>query len=231
MDNFVKTGADNKTHMFFWLVIPVLLIIGVIGIELTFSGANLRMMYTEGGIVEILQFLFIGLAVLWAAKRFFDVQGRFLKAWVFLLMVGSFYIAGEEVSWGQWFFYWDTPDFWMGINDQSETNLHNTSSWLDQKPRLLLFAGMIVGGLIIPAMRRWKPSRLPTRFAAIYPENHMVIPALGVLVPYLVQEIAEHFFDIRLFERVSEVQELYMYYFILLYIVDLRKLKKAQDSV
>ena len=230
MDNFVKTGADNKTHPFLWLVIPVLLILFVTAMEISQPVEMLQVMYTEGGIFEILQFIFIATAFFIAAIRFFQMRDHFLKIWVFLLAAGSFYIAGEEVSWGQWFFYWDTPGFWQGINDQGETNLHNTSSWLDQKPRLL-FIGMVVGGLIIPALRRWKPVVLPARFSAIYPENHMAITALGVLVPYLLQEVAEHGFNAHIFLRVSEVQEMYMYYFILLYVFDLRKLKNRQESL
>src|SRR3546814_4167282 len=54
-------------------------------------------------------------------------------------------MAGEEASWGQHYAGWLTPDNWQALNDQGETNLHNTSSWLDQKPRTLLEIGVIVG--------------------------------------------------------------------------------------
>jgi hypothetical protein len=64
-----------------------------------------------------------------------------------MVTLGTFYMAGEEVSWGQWFFMWDTPDTFLEINDQHETNLHNVSSWMDQKPRLLLELWALFGAI------------------------------------------------------------------------------------
>ncbi|OOZ35386.1 hypothetical protein [Solemya velesiana gill symbiont] len=63
------------------------------------------------------------------------------------------YFAGEEVSWGQWYFLWDTPEVFQEINDQNETNLHNTSSWLDQKPRFVVELFIFISGFIWPILR------------------------------------------------------------------------------
>lgn len=41
------------------------------------------------------------------------------------LACACFFVAGEEVSWGQWIFHWDTPDALAEANLQGETNLHN----------------------------------------------------------------------------------------------------------
>lgn len=38
---------------------------------------------------------------------------------------GCFFIMGEEISWGQRIFGWDTPQSWAAINYQQETTLHN----------------------------------------------------------------------------------------------------------
>lgn len=69
------------------------------------------------------------------------------QVWVAMMTLGAFYMAGEEVSWGQWIFYWDTPEAFTAINDQNETNLHNTSSLFDQKPRLLLELWVLTGAI------------------------------------------------------------------------------------
>jgi hypothetical protein len=42
------------------------------------------------------------------------------------------------MSWGQHFFKWDTPSLFSEINDQNETNIHNTSNLFNQLPRNLL---------------------------------------------------------------------------------------------
>ena len=72
--------------------------------------------------------------------------------------------GGGGDSWGQHFLGWESSEFWQDINDQSETNLHNTSSWLDQKPRLILEIGVMVGGIVIPLLIKFKKGLLPARF-------------------------------------------------------------------
>lgn len=224
-----KVGiTTGKVSPALWLGVPLFLIAMVVFIEQTVDGSDLDHMFSEGGPVEDLQFYFMVASTLLAGLLAFQAKDPLTKVWALLLCAGSFYIAGEEVSWGQHIFDWATPGFWSGVNDQNETNLHNTSAWFDQKPRLILFIGMIVGGLVFPALRRWKPSALPTKFAAFYPTDYMVVTALGVTLPYFIQEIYEHLLGSNLFTRVSEVQELYMYYFILLYIYTLRKLQNPQ---
>jgi len=49
------------------------------------------------------------------------------KVALFFLGVGVFYIvcAGEEISWGQRIFNWETPEKFAEANSQGETNLHN----------------------------------------------------------------------------------------------------------
>ena len=46
---------------------------------------------------------------------------------LYILGVGLFYIvcAGEEISWGQRVFGWETSEAFAAINEQQETNLHN----------------------------------------------------------------------------------------------------------
>lgn len=220
------SGYSSTIHPFFWLVIPVLLIIGQIGIELFLPYQYMVPIHSEGGVHETLQSIVLMLALLLAVATLFRIdwkRQKFLGGVFLLAAICCFYVSGEEISWGQQILNWHTPEYWARINDQNETNLHNTSAWLDQKPRLLLFIGIVMAGLVIPALRRWAPARLPEKFKALYPSDTLAVTALGVLLPYTAQEIAEHFFDSRLFERVSEVQELYMYYFVLLYLVDLRK--------
>lgn len=49
------------------------------------------------------------------------------KVALYFLGLGFFYIvcAGEEVSWGQRVFGWETPESFAEANEQGETNLHN----------------------------------------------------------------------------------------------------------
>ena len=220
----------NTLSPVLWLYIPVGFLIIQIILELTVPREMLSAMLSEGGIHEDLQFYLAVAACVIALKTSFDVKTLFLKGWFLCAALGCFYIAGEEVSWGQHIFDWATPEFWVAVNDQSETNLHNTSAWLDQKPRLLLFIGIVVAGLIIPALRRWSPDKLPRKFEILYPSSLLAVTALGVTIPHLFQKLLEAF-GLSFFERVSEVQELYIYYFILLYVLDFRKRVFSQDKI
>src|SRR5690606_13691057 len=96
----------------------------------------------------------VALSLLFRARR------PALVAWLALAALGCFYVAGEEISWGQHFLQWSTPEYWSALNDQQETNLHNVSSWLDQKPRALLEAGVVLGGIVAPALRALRPGLL-----------------------------------------------------------------------
>ncbi len=106
---------------------------------------------SELGIVELATpaVLLVAIAAGGAALRY---RGRFpgawLNLWVPLVTLACFYFAGEELSWGQHLFGWATPEYWNTINDQGETNLHNISSWFDQKPRMLLELFVLYGGIV-----------------------------------------------------------------------------------
>lgn len=205
---------------FFFLLLPVLFLFWQLAFERSHSGAELAALMSENGPIELMQWVVITLAFLGCLVTLPKIrvkQQPWLFAWVGIAALACLYISGEEVSWGQHFLNWDTPSYWAVVNDQQETNLHNTSSWLDQKPRLILMVGIILGGIIFPLLQKFKPGLLPRQFAVLYPSMLFMPIALLVIGPYAIDKVVD------IFARVSEVQELYMYYFILLYILVLRR--------
>ena len=105
----------------------------------------------EDSLIENLTAAFYALAgalLVWAG-----ILGKRARSkGVLTVLLGLFllFVAGEEISWGQSVFYWQTPDFFQEINRQQETNLHNISSWFNEKPRALVELWMVTAGLIIP---------------------------------------------------------------------------------
>ena len=153
-----------------------------------------------------------------------EVRGdRLVFIWILLGLLGSIYMAGEEASWGQHYAGWLTPEGWQAVNDQGETNLHNTSAWLDQKPRTLLEIGVIVGGIIIPLLALKRPAIRRGRFA-------IFLPALVCLPTAVICEVGKIWerlhslglWDWVIFYQASEVQELYLSLFILFYLIVFR---------
>lgn len=114
-----------------------------------FFAAHLRpvcaLYFKEGFYEQLTVFIFI-LAAVWlvvCARRSRSIYGRSENLWwrrvplfYCLLAVFCFVVAMEEISWGQTFFRWSTPDLFVfvgggpnphdaGYNVQNETNVHN----------------------------------------------------------------------------------------------------------
>jgi hypothetical protein len=103
----------------------------------------------ENGPVELLTFLLLilgGLRGLSLAARARRLRlGRATVAFYGAFAVGLLVVGMEEIAWGQWFFHWETPRFWLEHNRQGETTLHNT---LTQGRTEVFRIAFAAGGLI-----------------------------------------------------------------------------------
>ena len=149
-----------------------------------------KYVYSELGIIENLTFVFLCVAIitcfvfLTSKKKYNFLSFRY---WIILFLLGTIYYAGEEISWGQHYFGWATPESWKDVNDQQETNLHNTAAIFDQIPRTLLSIAALIGGVLIPIYRRFK-NHIPNEqsfFDWLFP-TYVCIPAalLSMLVSW-----------------------------------------------
>ena len=114
--------------------------------------------------------------------------------WLMLLAaLAALYFAGEEASWGQTYIGWETPETFVELNRQQETNLHNLEllkygPWVDllddvvsNIPRQMMLMFTIVGGIILPVVLRRRLSRPGAREGFWYwmvPTTHLVLPSL-----------------------------------------------------
>ena len=110
----------------------------------------------EDGLGEWATFLAVialvpmGLAI---ARRLWRLNER---SWALLFVVaaiGAFFIAGEEISWGQRVFGFATPGDLAEVNRQGETNVHNIGSVLSFL-NLAMFIVAVVAGMM-PFIWRW----------------------------------------------------------------------------
>jgi hypothetical protein len=225
-------GMKFAPHMFWWLVLPLVFYVVQIAVEIALDHRTLLIMHSEGGPHESLQFFLLIWAFVMAVLGLCTKAARhdkFMTGFLLLAAFCCFYVGGEEVSWGQHIIGWNTPDFWLTVNDQQETNLHNTSSWFDQKPRLLLEIAVMVGGIAIPLTKRFKPSILPPVFKDIYPPSYLFVIALIALTLKVSDWIGEAMGYVA-YERVSEVIEVYLYWFIALYLAYIYKKLRAESK-
>lgn len=210
---------DKKISAVWWFVIPALFLIACLGMQFFMDKTMLDGILEESGPFEILQTLIVGAAFLVSLTlipKALKTKKRFLLVWTMLAAIGTFYITGEEISWGQHIFEWKTPSEWMQVNDHFETNLHNTSSWFDQKPRTILEIGMLIGAIIIPLAEKRKPIKLVDKYNTILPPTYLAMTAVVLWVLKLLRDVSG-WIDIGGLVRISEMNEVCIYYFMLLY--------------
>lgn len=146
---FGKKHTDLPFGLYLWT--PLLIVAAPYALRWAFGDAV--WLSGEQGVFEILTFLLLVAAVYFIVRaRAAAVALRiaYLPAWLVALLLGTVYFAGEEISWGQHLFFWETPEAWQDVNDQGETNLHNVHALFDQLPRTLMTLAALVGGVIAP---------------------------------------------------------------------------------
>ena len=217
---------------------PIIASLAIIAI-VPFPGV-FRWVIEEDRLVEWLQFvLILSASLLFAAlsARLIRTGPHGLALPYVLLTLGAFFIAGEEISWGQRIFGWRTPEELRAINAQQEISLHNIY-WLH---RWFIYAVMLGGmygaimpliGLALPA--DWRSSML----------GHLLIPPL-CLVPaffmpfgYRLTRIVvpfERYYPrgdiIYVIVEFSELTELCLYFGLLVFAwLNLRRLRQEPRS-
>lgn len=158
-----RNATDRAATAIAWLLTAALLPLLIIGIGWPDLYARLSHKdHTEHtGLIEHLTVIVLVpgiLAALHALVRFYRrFPSRMHWGWVAVWTLACIYFAGEECSWGQWYFGFETPEVLEEINKQQEFNLHNTSSWLNEKPRAAVEIFVVTAGLILPVLARLGP--------------------------------------------------------------------------
>jgi len=192
-----------------------------------------RLVTAEDSLLEWPQFLSIFSASVifgWLSIQFVR-QGRQGVGLVYLLLaLGTFFVAGEEISWGQRIFGWSTPDTLDAINHQGETNVHNIR-WVQTALGYVLLLGAAYGTIApIAGTRLWgRPARPALSF--------LFIPPLCAVAAFLMP------FGYRLFRvliwpgtdfmvvKFGEAPELCLYFGLLVFAwANLRRLRVTRQE-
>jgi hypothetical protein len=217
------TSDPGWGEAWWWLGIPILIGVFTIGSYQIDPDWYMRIVIPEGyGVLEVSHFIMPLFGMLIAGVLLFlpFVRERPLTFAVALLgALSCLYIAGEEMSWGQHFFHWDTPAYWAQLNRQDETNLHNTYDIFEKTPRLILQVGIFVGGLLVPLAAVFSPWVRANRFSLFLPAAALVPTALGVVFFLIVDKLQQTGSFPHLLQRPAETVETYLYFFILAYLL------------
>ncbi len=109
-----------------------------------------RLFFSEDWTYEYLTAIFYigaGVMLLWT---FFKVPlSKRYKLFVIAFAILFFFVAMEEISWGQRIFGIETPEAIGEINEQDEINIHNLNTDLFH---VLLWGGSLLLGVVLPLM-------------------------------------------------------------------------------
>ena len=227
------------------------------------SGIN-PVVWNENGIVENLQIFFLIIAIInsfiFLKKISIYRTSRFIVFFIYVYFIGLLYFFFEEISWGQHFFNWETPDIFDNLNKQKETNFHNISNLFNELPRSLLLLWCSLSFIFVKKLYQYKNLKL-----FIFPNDNLkkisfiiliiVIPDLILkkfnlyveyphpnstgciencfFYPYPI-EFIQNFEVFALitfnFVKLSEFQELLFTYYILIHSFYVKKLKLTKNS-
>ncbi len=146
-----QTTVDRQFH--FKLLVPYLLSIAFSYACMLVPEEEIRkILLWEDGVVETGGAICLFLAAVFFLILFFRSEGDegwlcfgTRKNWFYLGMAFLFFFgAGEEISWGQHYLKYATPEFWQSHNVQAEFNVHN----------LIYFNQREFSGEIKPAWQR-----------------------------------------------------------------------------
>jgi hypothetical protein len=153
-------GVSSRTVTAIVVVPFLLLAAAIIGLVIPATRRATSMLLSENRPVELLTFLFGGLAGLYGlvlAARIRRTEHPLVVLFYAVFAIGLLLVAMEEISWGQTLFHWRTPAGWNELNRQHEMNLHNLAALGGHNDWLRLAFG--IGGLVgvalgaIPALR------------------------------------------------------------------------------
>ncbi len=230
-----RAWAPDRRDAWWTLYLPLVVLAGVLLIHAVAREFYLAHVLPEGfGFLELSQFfLALAASVLSArALRLGVVKGSTLL-WIAMVFfaLAAFYVDGEEHRWGQNFLNWNTPSYWSEINRQQETNLHNTSAWFNQRPKLVFDVAMFIGGLLVPFVQIWTgPFRRPL-LALLTPTLAIAPAALIALAFKAVDDLGKGgMLGEMAFSRPSEVVETFQYAYMLFYVVVLSRRLEALEA-
>jgi len=178
-------------------------------------------------------FTLIVLGCLWANPTV--RANKHVRPWLIAYTFSVFYFLGEDQNWGQHYVGWGTPDFFMERNKEHETNLHNMSSWFNQKPRIAMELWVIIAGILVPLgwqkPREWMAKWVP---AVLWPDKGFV-PLAILTIAITMPERLKQYLGITInpdwdLVRFSELQEFCFGVYMLCYAVMLSKRLRSGDA-
>jgi hypothetical protein len=190
----LKPSFDRRrTLAWAVFVFPFLFLVFCLALK-RLPGPVYFLLIQEDHLYENLQFAFYALACFWSfriARRFYGSRRAFHAAMYFILAASLFFIAGEEISWGQRIFHYVVNNYFQTHNIQHEINIHNLGTIQDKVIFFCIFIGIYGGfGWILLKALRGKTRDFLSWFVPDWVLAPYFLPALLLNLYFLVNDIA-----------------------------------------
>lgn len=184
----------------------------------------------EGGI-EFATVLFLLVGVVYGALLVMRYRNKLPRKWLIYWFAfstfGMIVFAGEELSWGQHLGFWGSEDIPLAlrmINDQDESNFHNTYNLLDQGLKNLIVAGTFGAFFLLPIYQRYRRKTMGIENPGywFWPTRAGLVTAIGVIMIPFPKRIYEWVtgLDGHSKLRHSEFHEFYIALLMTIYMID-----------
>ena len=180
--------------------------------------------WNENGLVESLQviilFVTIIILIILLRKSSINKTNQFVKIFLLIEILGLFYFFMEEISWGQHFVNFKTPNLLLRNdsilnNYQEEFNFHNISNLFNELPRslVLLWCGF---SILLANILKLKNSNI--FFILINPNKKLLIISFIILIVAIPNFIVSKFdlIDYQKLHLINNVYDLKMFFTIIL---------------
>ena len=191
--------------------------------------------WSENGLIETLQIIILFITLLILIKLYLNknFKSKLINVFLVIKIIGITYIFFEEISWGQHFIDFKTPELFLDkssflSNKQEEFNLHNTSNLFNELPRSLILIWCSLSILIYRSINSLKFSKFEI---VIEPNKNLLILSYLILtlsVPDLIVNKLELIDNSKLFIFNNDGFERYNLYQLFLSVITLNFIRFSE---
>jgi len=224
---------DINNHKFFNLIIPFSLIVFIAIKEI--SGDLFIFIFQEDSVAEYLQFVFYFLAGIYSLKIFSlfkkKKEDKIIRTLFLFLAIALFFVAFEEISWGQRLLGIETPDRIKEINYQNELTIHNLEIFQHNFLHIAYMLVGLYGAFSRIILKKFLP-KMYKKLVMFTPPNYLFFCFLSVFAFYFLYDYYFVYYEIQLGDghvnvwKWQEVFETYLSLGFLGYVYSLYKEKK-----
>ncbi|HSV94357.1 MAG TPA: hypothetical protein VLH94_00055 [Spirochaetia bacterium] len=177
---------DLKKYKYIY-IIPPLIFLSLIFIH-HISEDIFGLIINEDGVLEITQFLmFLASSVIsFLISIKFRAKNKTFSLVFLLCSISMFFVAGEEISWGQRILFFSTPEILYEINTQKETTLHNISTIQSALSFVYMSIGLY-GAFSRKILKRFFPQYFQ-KYEIFTPPEYLVFCFITIFLYYLLHD-------------------------------------------